>query len=1281
MKSKILFIGIFIITFNAYSNDLKFYNINSLYNISMRETYSVCQDINGFIWSSSKAGVVRFSDGNYKTYQLPNATPNYISLNLAYTDSALFAYTNNGQIFLYDQLFDRFNSFVDLRKLLKSNFIDVTKIIVDDTKNLWISSNKGLYVYKKSKLIKASLESSIVNFIEQKADSELFIATTGGISVLNKNTLKCVSICRVKSNIHITTLFYDKEANRLWVGTFSNGLFCFNLKTNKLSRTNIEDFPNQPILAIKKNYDSTLLIGIDGQGLWRLSEDGGKVLKIDKGDDNNPFSINGDGVHDVFCDNQKRIWVATYSGGLSFCEQDFSSIIHLTHNINENNSLINNNVNKILEDSKGDIWFATNNGISRWRVAENRWDTYFQNKKGQAQVFLSLCEDSQGRIWAGTYASGYYILDRNSGKQLIHYYQRENMNPNGKFIYDIHRDRDNNIWVGGLQDVMCYLSKEGRTRMFDPQPVRFFLDFSAAKMLIFCTYGLICMDKVTGKVTHFGDYFGQDAIIIGDNIWIGTNGSGLICYNYKKKTVHEITTESGLPSNYVNSIIYDNGYLWLGTENGLCRFNLSDNKIYTYSSILSLSSSSFNANACLKLKNGNLIWGTNKGAYIFNPKTLHQNPSNGRIYIQDMYISGKSIREYPQLLDGVLVDKKENIYLKHNQNSITLEIIPIAINSRESKISWKMDGIDKEWNIPSKNQVINYSNIPSGKFQLRIRMYDNSFTKIVDERVLNIHVSPPFWATWWFYLLIFSLISYIIYISFKYYINYLKQQHANDKINFFANTAHDIRTALTLITAPIDELNKAPELSEKSRHFLHITSSQSEKLLQITSQLLDFQKADKEKEQLFLTITDLVKLVSQRIQMHRASADKRNIELTFTKNAEIYYSDVDEIKVERIIDNLIVNAIKYSHADSKIDIKLICWDNQWELSVKDYGLGISESDQKKLFREFYRGDNVINSKVIGSGIGLLLVKKYVSMHKGNIVFNSKEGEGSLFEVVIPRNSEKVNDQKQLDLPNNSEDATLTKIETQDKKKTHILIVEDNDELRDFLRYSFQEEYKISISINGFQGWNLIQKETPDLIISDIMMPDMNGLDLCKLIKSTFETSHIPVILLTALSEKSDQLTGLGLGADDYITKPFDMKILSQKIKSIIKNREIVKDKALRFISQPEDGQQIFANEHNDQFIKKALEVIHSNLSNPDFGKAEFASALNVSSSLLYKKLKSLTGQSPVDMIRVVRLNQAVELLKTQKYTVTEVSELCGFSSSSYFGVVFKKQFGKSPTEF
>ena len=360
--------------------------------------------------------------------------------------------------------------------------------------------------------------------------------------------------------------------------------------------------------------------------------------------------------------------------------------------------------------------------------------------------------------------------------------------------------------------------------------------------------------------------------------------------------------------------------------------------------------------------------------------------------------------------------------------------------------------------------------------------------------------------------------------------------------------------------------------------------------------------------------------------------------------------------------------------------------------MKDYGLGISENAQKKLFCEFYRGDNAVNSRMVGSGIGLLLTKNYVSMHQGQISIESKEHVGSLFKIVVPY---KIVDQSDCiiadETPTEAQEILATptivvedpNAETQDqqKKKWHLMLVEDNSDLQEFMKHAFQKQYIISIASNGKEAWEMVEKEAPDLVISDIMMPVMDGFEFCRLMKSTFTTSHIPIILLTSLSEKTHELEGLGLGADDYITKPFDMKLLEQRILSIVRNREVVKNRILKFSGKAiESYEPILTNEQNDQFVKKAIEVVQKNMDNCEFGKDDFAKEMFVSTSLLYKKLKSLTGQSPVDFIRTMRINHGMELLRMGKYSITEISEACGFSSATYFGTVFKKHFGKAPSD-
>ena len=571
--------------------------------------------------------------------------------------------------------------------------------------------------------------------------------------------------------------------------------------------------------------------------------------------------------------------------------------------------------------------------------------------------------------------------------------------------------------------------------------------------------------------------------------------------------------------------------------------------------------------------------------------------------------------------------------------------------------------------------------MPTGEFRLRVRMYDNSLSKIVDERVFNIIKTPPFWETWWFLLIVSTVLLSVFYFSLKYYINLIKQLHSEEKIRFFANTAHDMRTSLTLIKAPIEELGQEQGLTEKGKYYLNLAKEQADRLTNVVTQLMDFQKVDIGKEQLSLTWKDLVSLIQHRIIMFQSVATTKKVTLKFTTSVKECFSLVDESMIEKVVDNLISNAIKYSNADGEVEVIFSRSERQWSLEVKDYGIGISNEAQKQLFKEFYRGENAVNSKVVGSGIGLLIAKKYVTLHEGIIECNSQLNKGTSFVVSIP-----FNENEPAGNSNNefleSENARLPEeVDSEDENTNKIftvLIVEDNDDLRHFLQQTLQSEYNIIMASDGEEAWGVVKESLPDLIVTDVMMPRMDGFELCKLVKSTYETSHIPVIILTSLSDKTEQLLGFGLGADAYLTKPFDTSLLKQRVKSIITNRITIRERALKLTDNVSDP--ILSNQLNDQFVKKAIEVVTENISNPDFNKELFATAMNVSASLLYKKIKSLTDQAPSDFIRSIRLSHSLELLRSQKYSITEVGELCGFSSIGYFSTAFKKRFGKTPSE-
>ena len=1296
MPARLRFIVFLIINlgvFSLHAASPKFYSINSIFGISVRNANSVCEDDNGFIWASCRTGILRLTDDDYRIYKLPYDPVDIITIKLIYKNSMLFAYTNDGQIFSYNPVFDRFDRLINLSKTINDHSLSISDLLIDDSGAFWIASSNGLYKYLSGEV---SLLDTIITFGFPLAwfdDQQLIIGKSNGIWLFNIQSLqsKCIYENKDIFSFFVSCLYFDKTQDKLWIGTIMSGLFCFDFISGTFTGISRPSFPRQPILAIEENTDSTLLVGVDGQGIWVLNKESRQIIDVYKESDDDPSSLRGNGVYDIYRDNNKRVWVCTISGGVSFFGQASPLINHVVHHINDPNSLVNNDVNCIIEDREGKLWFATNNGISCWDDSSNIWKNYYHNKLEQAQVFLSLCEDDKGNIWAGSYSSGVYLLDGKTGRELAHYSCNIKGSPLGSyFVFSILKDSQGDIWIGGNSKLVCYFSKENIFRSYSKSTywTSSLAELAPGQILLGSGAGLSLLNKDTGDSKNIlPDIWVNDILVIDGKIWVCICGDGLIRFDYKNNNIERFTITSGLPSNFLNSIVYAEGYLWLGTEKGLCRFNPENCNVLNFSSGSPLWGIPYNSSSPFLTNNGQLAWGTNNGAVFFEPGSIKDTPLKGRIFFQDILISGRSVREIPTFRLHTPVDSIQSLKLKYSHNNLSMELLPMG-SPPDSKFSWKMEGFDHDWTPPTDNRILTYTNIPSGKFTLKIRLYDSSLSQVIAERSVSMKLIPPFWRTAWFFIIIFMVSWGLIFLYFLYYINRLKQIHTEEKVRFFTNTAHDIRTALTLIKAPVEELDREKNLSLPGRNYLRLAIEQIRQLSSVVTQLMDFQKADIGKEKLLLSKLNIAELVRSRIMMFESFAKSRNVEIIFKRETEEFPVTVDGSKIEKVVDNLISNAIKYSHPGSQVQILLNHSESRWELQVKDHGIGISQKAKRLLFKEFYRGDNAVNTKTVGSGIGLLLVKKYVALHRGSISYDSQENVGTTFRIVIPYKNGAFSTKgarsvsgSYPSLIQSAQNIPLMPSESEVYlyKEMKVLIVEDNDDLLNFMTETLSKNFNVITALDGEKAWKTILEIMPDLIISDVMMPGMDGFKLCQLIKSTYETSHIPVILLTALSEKMEQMQGLSLGADDYLTKPFDMNLLELRIKTIICNRKTVREKALNLINenQPEP---LFENKLNDKFVKKLMEVAKSNISNAHFSKDEFASTMNVSPSLLYKKIKSLTGQSLTDFLKTIRFNYALKLLQTRKYSVTEVSELCGYTSVTYFSTAFKKFFGKSPMD-
>ena len=1272
MKNSLLLIFTFLLFgfHQAVSRDFTFNSINDLFGISMREITAVERDDNGFVWAASRTGVLRVTADDYRLYELPYATTDVMQVKMACRGNLLVVATQNGQVFRYNPVLNKFEQWFALSSLL-GNEEWVTNLLIDGGGKVWISTSAGIFYWTGGEVVRFFDGMAGFSNIALLDDCRALAFIQSSVYCIN--TRECTQE-KLKGDFPhaISSLRYDGRNNRVWIGTYNAGLWQYELKEQAVRKAALPRLPKLIVRDILIPDSASLWLGIDGGGIWILDSEACRVEQVLREDFDNPASLHGNGVLSLLADSRRRVWAATNSGGLQYTEIEHSDVEHLVHKVNNPQSLHNNEVNHILTDSRGNLWLATNDGIALRDAHTHAWKQLYG---GSQRVFLSLAADRKGRIYAGTYGGGVYVLDEATGRELHHYTARDGaLFGAGGLVFATYTDSQGDVWMGGVKgSVYCRHSADGRLRAYDAQPVYCFAELSPGQILLGCAYGLLLLDKETGKFdVLLSACTVHDIVVVGHTVWVCTSGDGVIGLDMRTAGQVHVTTQQGLPCNYTKSALLLDDNLWIGTNDGLCCYDLSHKQIRTFGTQRQLANTSFSVNAACRLPDGRVAFGSNNGAVLFYPDKVDSISASGRIYFSDIRVSGRSIREMADFGLEVPIDSLSTLHLSYPQTSFTLSVLPLGYVSKSVAFSWKLVGQDDEWSAYTTNRFINYTNLRAGNYTLCIRMYDGT---LLSERQMSVVIDPPFWQTVWFRLLVLAVVAGLLFLAIRYYIQHLHRRYSEEKIRFFTRMAHDIRTSLMLIKAPIEELNKENNLSSWGARCVALVSEQTTRLSDTATQLLDFEKLDIGCEQPVFAALNLADLIRRRTAIYVSYAAGKQIEVAVDIMPEEYWVQADARMLERVVDNLLSNAVKYSASGGRVEVAFAGTAAEWTLRVKDYGMGISKAAQRKLFREFYRSDNAVNAQVVGSGIGLLMAKKYVSIHNGKIAVASELGVGTTFDVTVPLRAASPAGTADSPAADKVDVAASGDVEVHDM---HILVVEDNQSLCEFMVHPLREYFRVTTARDGQEAWEMMNDVQPDLIVSDIVMPRMDGFELCRRVKSAYETSHIPVILLTALSDKTNQLHGLGLGADNYLVKPFDMALLISRITSIIRNRRIVLQKAIE--AKQDDARSIVANQMNDEFIKKAIECVRANIANENFGKEEFASALAMSQSLLYKKIKALTNLSVVEFIRSIRLNYAMEKLRSGKYNVTEVSEMCGFSTPAYFSKVFKEYFGKTPTE-
>jgi len=1285
-------------------------NIAPEQGLSNGQAYSIAQDYKGFIWVSTKLGIDRFDGTHIVNYVLPEDVKlrAYARIILR-TDQhkILWAFTTYGEILVFSYPENKF-------KTIFNTGLSINDLFFDNGNKIWIA---GAYsgLYQLTDTLQLKVKATYCSKIIPYKENSFVYATKDGLycwDIKRNDSHKLVSFKNMGMNLmksNIKSMYYDNVLSNIWIGTVENGLFCFNTQRGTLIdlKPFLKDLPSTPVWSITSYNKNTLCIGSDGGGLFFVDKKNFNCTKRIREDINAVNTIKGNGVYDVFVDQSGTIYVVTFTGGLSIIKTEKKSFQVIRHELNNVNSLTNNVVKAILEDRQKDLWFATYNGVSFWNRKTNSWKHFSGQANGQFYVFLSLAEDNNGNILAGTYSQGIYVINKQRGI-IGHFNPKGNSSEKGtNYVAALLVDKLGRIWSGGyFGELSCYDRSSREYHYFNIIGANALFMKDSVTLIAAASEGAFLINTKTlksSKVNTSGFFKKNENVSFNtiaacpkrNEIWLGSEGDGIFCWNYAQNSLKRLTKKQGLPSDIVLSLVSEQDSLvWGSTENGIFSLNPINNKIATYTIKDGLPSNSFNKQSVTFSRDKELFFGSLNGVCYFSPYKIISKKHAIKLYIDEFRIFNQPMvagQDHSPLTTDI--DQTKSLKLKYNQHSFSFSFNIIDFhNSEQISYQWKLEGLDRVWNI-SNNNFASYTNVQPGNYKFMLKAIDNSDGSVLDEKEISIEVSHPFWNTIPAQIILLILLIIVGRSIINYYRSKQKQKHSEEKINFFTNTAHDIKTPLSLIMAPLNELKKSTNLSLNEQYYLNLSVANLDKLSTIVNQLMEFQKSDLMKSQLLVSSFNVVSFLREKVELFKPLAEKQSVSIGFLSDTAELTVWLDRAKFERIVDNLISNAIKYSLKFGKVGVSIESSPKNWSLKVKDSGIGISKADQDKLFNQFYRAENAINSKVTGSGIGLLLTKNYVVLHHGTMHFNSQEDVGSEFIATFKLGKDfydystqfmtdeesKVSEMSTNLLHPKVEVVATSEIQNA-KNRTKILVVEDNDELREFLYHTLSFSYKVQVAANGLQAIEIMKNYFPDLVISDIRMPGMDGLELSKVIRNTFETSHIPIVLLTAISEKQQILEGFEIGVNDYITKPFDTDVLIAKVKTIIVNRELIKDRFLRQIETNDINSSDIPDNRDRAFLEKALNYINEHISDESLTKEVFAREMAVSSSLLYSKIKQLSGQSPSDLIRVIRLRKALELLKENKMSITEIAEQTGFNDARYFSTAFKKFFGFSPSE-
>ncbi|WNJ20639.1 two-component regulator propeller domain-containing protein [Pontibacter sp. G13] len=1317
----------------AWAQQVDFEKITTQDGLSHSTVFSICQDGAGYLWFGTRDGLNRYDSYDIQTYYQGDRGllhDEIIALE-AVGDTGLYIGTPKGASY-YDYARDTFLTISYNQKSLGR----VNDIKVIDPFGVFICTKNGVYRVWGADSVTLVTDKFSAQRIARFEAGLVWVARNNGRLILMDHQGQIVRRLSPQKNgsnksrvpqLRLNALYTDAE-NRTWLAT-NQGLWIYSLEADNFVKVDWNpggnELESQFIRSLTSDEDGDLWIGTEA-GLYIFNPNSGKTEHYNQGFSNQPSTLSDKAVYSTYRSREGIIWIGTYFGGVNYSKPS-EKTFHKMMADGGINGLGGKAVSDMIMSAKNQLWIGTEDGgitIIDPKTQQKRYlkhdpqDPYSLSSNN----VLSLHQDRQGNVWVGNFIGGLNRYDPSS-KRFYHYLpQGKSHQRMSKDVFALFQDQQDRMWIGTRGGLFQYDYDQDTLMPAWPKIFgkRFIQDIGQDRSgdLWFCTLGrglyryvqsqdtMILYQKSAypGLKTNMLLSFFEDSR---GQIWLGTSRGGAVVFDPQQEEFTTYGVEEGLTDNNVHQIQEDKqGRIWLSTNRGLFIYSPDLDRFSSANMSYSLPSHQFNLRSSLSLDDGTLMFGTVNGLCYFHPDSISLAQSEPNLHFTGLRLFSEPIS--PQA-DGILqqhIDFTDSLVVGYSQNVLGFDFTAIDhLSPGNLHYAYYLEGFENQWNYVADERKATYTNLSPGQYILHLQASLNPKGDAIAQRSLVLTVLPPWWLTrWaiWGYILLLGLILFA-YARFS---RFLNQQRLNlkvermekeqvkelnqHKINFFTYITHEFKTPLTLIISRLDKVLDV-ESDEHARSQIIPIRRQAARLQHLITQLMEFRRVESDHAQVRLAQGDLVLFVRDTIEAFTPLYVQKQINYRFECSLDVFHAYFDADKLTKILTNILSNAIKNTGELGEINVLMrIEQDSDQSqaascsIEVLDTGIGMVQSESDKVFMPFYQADPTTNK---GSGIGLALVNTLIKLLKGKLTIESSPEQGTLVRIELPIQLSQgqepfgtgmIRGNKSLVIDEGLFEEEVLLPATSEKSKPEILIVEDNEDLLRFLASHFGAQYRVQTASNGKKALEKIAKQHPDFILSDVMMPEMGGLELCQKLKENEATSHIPLVLLSAQSEVEYKLKGLNQGADAYLPKPFNLREAELIIKNLLATRQSLREFFLQFGHW--HGDEIPTNNRDQAFLRNILSHVKSHFSDPDFTVAKLAKEVGISRSLLHQKLRKIADMTASDLIKTIRLQNGARLL-ADGYNVSEAAYDSGFSDPGYFGRLFKKHFGINPSEY